>query len=115
MALAIAWFACNGYVVAIPLTDTQPFDLIVSKDGRLFRVQVKRTTYIYPRRGCYQLNLKTWGVRALNRGSRKAFDKGAVDILFVVTPAHKYLIPIEFVVANNTLRLTPKYDSFIVE
>ena len=38
---AIAYFTKNGYGVALPLTDSEDWDLIASKDGMLQKVQVK--------------------------------------------------------------------------
>lgn len=43
MALAIAYFGANGYTVSIPLNDTQWYDLIVEKDGKLQTIQCKFT------------------------------------------------------------------------
>ena len=43
MALAIAYFGCNGYTVSIPLNDTQWYDLIIEKDGVFQTVQCKAT------------------------------------------------------------------------
>lgn len=43
LALAIAYFGANGYSVSIPLNDTQWYDLIVEKDGKLYTVQCKAT------------------------------------------------------------------------
>lgn len=44
LGIAIAYFSRIGVDVAIPLTDTQRYDLIIEHDGRLERVQVKTTT-----------------------------------------------------------------------
>ena len=43
LSLAIAWFGLNGYTVNIPLNDTQWYDLVVEKDGKLYTVQCKFT------------------------------------------------------------------------
>lgn len=43
MALAIAYFGANGYTVSIPLNDTQWYDLIVEKEGKIQTVQCKAT------------------------------------------------------------------------
>ena len=41
LSMAIAYFGSNGYIVSIPLNDTQDYDLIVDKNGCVQRVQVK--------------------------------------------------------------------------
>lgn len=43
LSMAIAYFGSNGYVVSVPLNDTQDYDLVVDKDGKLQKVQVKGT------------------------------------------------------------------------
>lgn len=43
LALGIAYFGANGYVVNIPLNDTQWYDFVVEKDGQFLTVQCKAT------------------------------------------------------------------------
>ena len=43
ISLAIAYFTSVGYTVSIPLNDTQWYDLIIEKDGKLQTVQCKCT------------------------------------------------------------------------
>lgn len=38
---AIAYFTKNNYGIALPLTDSEDWDLIASKDGKLLKLQVK--------------------------------------------------------------------------
>ena len=57
LAIAISYFVCNGYTVSIPLNDTQDYDLVVEKDSKLYRVQVKGTTF-KTKFGVYQVALK---------------------------------------------------------
>lgn len=58
--MAIAYFSTNGYIVSIPLNDTQDYDLIVEKDNLLQKVQVKSTGCI-GKGGNYQVSLKSCG------------------------------------------------------
>lgn len=46
LSLAIAYFGSNGYTVSLPINDTQWYDLVVEKDGRLQTVQCKFTAGI---------------------------------------------------------------------
>ena len=34
LGIAIAYYTSNGYIVSIPLNDTQDYDLIVEKDNK---------------------------------------------------------------------------------
>ena len=43
LGMAIAYFSTNGYVVSIPLNDTQDYDLIIEKNNVIKTVQVKST------------------------------------------------------------------------
>ena len=43
LSLAIAYFGTNGYTVCLPINDTQWYDLIVEKDGKMSTVQCKFT------------------------------------------------------------------------
>ena len=41
LGIAIAYFTSHGYIVSIPLNDTQDYDLIVDKNNCIQKVQVK--------------------------------------------------------------------------
>ena len=60
LGMAIAYFSSNGYVVSIPLNDTQDYDLVIEKDGKLAKVQVKATG-CKTKNNIYQLSLKSCG------------------------------------------------------
>ncbi|MBP3907001.1 MAG: hypothetical protein J6D12_07810 [Peptostreptococcaceae bacterium] len=110
MALAIAYFGANGYTVSIPLNDTQDYDLIVDKDDKLLKVQVKFTGTKENER--YRVKLMTNG-RNKNYGTVK---DSSVDILFVVTSnKDTYLIPKEVITQVSNVRLTDIYDKYKVE
>ena len=60
LGMAIAYFTTNGYIVSIPLNDTQDYDLIIEKNGELRTVQVKATG-CKTASGTYQVALKSCG------------------------------------------------------
>ena len=82
IAIAIAYFSTNGYTVSIPLNDTQDYDLIIDKDNRLQRVQVK-TTGCKTKYGNYQVALKSCG--GTKGSTYKTVIDTNVDLLFIVT------------------------------
>jgi HJR/Mrr/RecB family endonuclease len=45
MCYAIAYFSKMGYTVNIPITDSQDYDLIIDREGKLLKVQVKTTKF----------------------------------------------------------------------
>ena len=52
LGIAIAYFSTNGYIVSIPLNDTQDYDLIVDKNNKVEKIQVKSTGCITRRKIC---------------------------------------------------------------
>ncbi len=114
LGAAIGWFTCNGYIVSIPLTDSQDYDLIVEKDDCLLRVQVKMTVYKC-RNIRYEANLSIKGGNHTKRGTIKPFDVTKVDYIFVTTGDFtQYLIPTAELTNRFHLILGIKYDKFIV-
>lgn len=114
LGLAIAWFACNGYRVSIPLTDSQDYDLVVEQSYKLFTVQV-RTTYHEKYAGIYQLDLRVSGGNRSGTGKIKYLNPDHVDYLFAVTDAgDQYLIPSNEIEARRSINLGEKYAQYKV-
>lgn len=82
---AIAYYVSKGYVVLLPINDTQSYDLAVDKlDGKgLQRVSVKTTQYQCGSGNYTALlgNLR----RKKDKCFCKYFDNSSVDIVFVYT------------------------------
>lgn len=102
LGVAIAWFTSKGHTVAIPLTDSQDYDLIVD-NGVLNRIQVKTTTY--KRSGHFIVDLRVKGGNKSGTGKIKRFDSTKVDVIFVITAeGTKYMIPsapIQYISLSN--------------
>lgn len=121
MAIAIAWLAKNGYHVAIPLTDSNDYDLIIDAGQRpdtgqrqFATVQV-RTTYYKTDVGNFQVTLKVTGGNRSGKGKTKYFRDSGVDFLFVVTDNHDmYFIPRVEIEAKVALTLCEKYKQYKV-
>lgn len=114
-ALAIGYFGSNGYIVSLPLNDTQHYDLIVDIDGEIKRVQVKYTSE-------KTQNNKSYRVRVISNSTvngkiQKSYTLKETnnDILFVVCEDKTmYLIPKEIVIVGDNLTLTNKFSKYIV-
>jgi len=115
MGAAIAWFSICGNTVALPLTDSQSYDLVVDVGKGLKRVQVKTTGHLDRGEGTpYSVQLCTKGG---NKSSSKVkkFCKEDSDYLFILTKAGDlYFIPTEIIKAEFTLSLSSKYDEYKV-
>jgi len=113
LGVAISYFTAEGYTVAIPLTDSQDYDLIVDIKNRLRKVQVKTCSY---KRRSYEANLSVKGGNRTSRGKIKRFDNTKCDYLFVVTKSsEKYLISSKKIVAKHNLVLGPKYNKYLIK
>ena len=112
LGIAIAYFACSGYIVSIPLNDTQDYDIVVEKNNQLYRVQVKGTSF-RTKYGIFQVALKSSG------GTKGKVYKTVVDtnveLLFIVTDEKsKYLIPVKDIRNTYTLNLGSEYDKYLL-
>ena len=112
LGMAIAYFSTNGYVVSIPLNDTQDYDLIIEKDNKIKTVQVKATS-CKTKNGSYQVALKSCG--GTKGKTYKTFIDTDVDCLFVVTDTKRlYYIPKDYIKNKSTLNICDRYEKFKV-
>ena len=110
LGIAIAYFSSNGYTVSIPLNDTQDYDLIVDKDNKLSKIQVKSTS-CKTKYGVYQVALKSCG--GTKGTTYKTLINTNIDKVFIVTDKlDMYLIPISSIKNKSTLNLCSKYEEF---
>ncbi len=115
MGLAIAWFASRGHTVCTPLTDSQPYDLVVDMGEGLQTVQVKTTTCKDKRRNQFAVNLRTMGGNRSGTGKVKKLDKDSLDYLFIFTEAaDQFLIPTTELRGTSGITLGPKYEQYRV-
>lgn len=111
--MAISYFASNDYTVAIPLNDTQDYDLIIEKNNILKTVQVKangcKTKY-----GIYQVALKSCG--GTKGSTYKTIIDTNVDFLFAFTEdKNMFLIPCDKIKNKSTLNLSNDYLEYKVD
>lgn len=108
MGYAIAFFSQRAYTVCIPLTDSQEFDLVVVKNGKTEKIQVKTTRY--KRNNNFVVDLTTnTRTKPLN------FDNKKVDKLFVlVDNGNQYLIPTNYIHTKTRITLGSNFDKYIV-
>jgi len=113
LGIAIAYLSRIGVDVAIPLTDTQRYDLIVVHDDGMERVQVKTTTT--KDHGSYVVHLRTIGGNK-SQVKVRLFDPTDYEWLFVVCgDATAYMIPTTEITTRYSLTLSRRYESFRLE
>lgn len=110
LSMAIAYFGSNGYIVSVPLNDTQDYDLIVDKDGVIQKVQVKGTT-TKGTDNSYSVNLRS--ISGTTRKAYKTVKDTNVDLLFCMCgDGTMYLIPICDVRNTSTINLSKHKSKF---
>lgn len=104
LSMGIAYFGANGYTVSIPLNDTQDYDLIIEKDGKLQTVQCKATGSI-TKYGNYQLTLTSSG--GTSGKKYKTVVETNVDLLFALRgDGIMYVIPVKEIKNIKSINLT---------
>ena len=109
---AIAYYMSKGYIVALPINDTQPYDLIVDKlDGNgLQRVSVKTTRFIEIKSYVVQLG-NTGGSSGNNK--IRFFDNNTSDLIFIFSISQeRWEIPSKHIEAKRSITLGEKYDKY---
>lgn len=112
LGIAIAYYTANGYVVSIPLNDTQDYDLIVEKDNKLKRIQVKATS-CKTKYSIYQVALKSCG-GTLGKTYKTLIDTNIEDIFIFTDELDMYIIPKEMIRNKTTINLCEKYKKYKV-
>lgn len=109
ISIAIGYFGSNGYVVSVPLNDTQDYDLIVDDGSTLKKVQVKSTGQF--RNGAHIVAL--FSVGGTNGKRYKTLKNTDVDLLFVLcSDGTMYLIPVSEINQVSSLNLRKKPSKF---
>lgn len=113
---AIAYFTMKGYDVALPLTDSADWDLIVETENGLQRVQVKTSSQFKPS-GNEVFSLSVQGGNQSWNGKRKIVSDQNYDLLFLhhLVSGKQMLIP--KIIANevrSSLTLCEKYSQYVV-
>jgi len=81
VAMAIAYYTREGYVVSVPLTDNARYDILIEKDSKVLRVQCKTTKYI--EKNAYVVQLRTSGGNQSWSHEVKKISSTEADLLFV--------------------------------
>lgn len=90
--VAIAFFLSDEYTVAIPISDSQSYDLIIEKDSRCLRVQVK-TCFKKNKHNTYNVELRTVSNTRGKKLDIRHLSKDDCNLVFIVDGDNKkYLI-----------------------
>jgi hypothetical protein len=109
---AIAYFTMKGYDVALPLTDSADWDLIVEIDNKLNRVQVKTSSQMRGTIGVVDAAVKG-GNQSFK--TKKNIQDQSWDLIFIhhLETQQQALIPKEVLTTSGQISLN-KYSDYIV-
>lgn len=112
---AIEYFTSHQIPVAIPLNDTQKYDLIADFNGGLQRISVKTSRYTRKDKR-YDVLLKNSGGASGNNKIR-IFDNSSCDYLFAYIGDNRcYLIPSNKIDVKHSIMLGgEKYSEYEVK
>ncbi len=115
VAKAIYIYTALGYIVSIPNTDNAKYDLIIEKNKKLNRVQIKTTSY-KTKYGVYQVMLKTCGGNQSWSGEISKINSNDVDLIFILTDTGTvYEFPSEILNGSSTVNLGKDKDLYKVK
>ena len=110
---AIEYFTSHSIPVAIPLNDTQKYDLIADFNGKLQRISVK-TSRATKNGISFEVQLRNTG-ESSGKNKIRLFEKDSCDYIFVYTINEEcYLIPSDIIEAQNSINVGPKYYDYLV-
>lgn len=113
LSKAIDYFTSHQIPIALPMNDTQKYDLIADFNGDLQRISVKTSRQL-TENGTYNVGLRNTGGSSGNTKVRP-FDNSSCDYLFILTGADKlYLIPSNIITAINSITVGKKYTEYEV-
>ena len=113
---AIAYFTMKGYDVALPLTDSADWDLIVEIDGELKRVQVKTSSQI-EESGIMKFNANVNGGNMSFNKAPKLIPDQKWDLLFLhhLVTGKQALIPKDALTTKGQVNIGgKKYSEFLL-
>ena len=110
---AISYFTSHGITVALPLNDTQGYDLIIDYNG-LQRVSVKTSRFTVNNGKTYNVLLKNCGGSS-GKSKTRYFDNRTCDYVFIYTAnGNLYLIPSKVITAKSGIHVGIKYNEYLV-
>lgn len=112
LGMAIAYYTSKGYIVSIPLNDTQDYDLIVERDNKLKIIQVKATS-CKTKYGVYQVALKSCGGTS-GKTYKTLIDTNIEEVFILTADLSMYSIPKEKIKNRATLNINEKCLSYKV-
>lgn len=113
LSKAIDYFTSHQITIALPLNDTQKYDLIADFNNKLQRISIK-TSRRKNKYNTYTIQLRNTGGSS-GHIKYRYFDKNDCDYIFVLTGDDKiYLIPTNIITSITSIDVGNKYSEYEV-
>ncbi len=110
---AVAYFLSQGYTVAIPMSDSQTYDLVIERKGRFNRVQCK-TSFKKNKNGSYQVELRTISNTRGKKLEIRKPSKDNFDVLFVTDgDGNMYTFPSSEIDGHGSISLAIRQQNVV--
>ena len=110
---AIAYFTSKGYDIALPLTDSADWDLIVEIENDLKRVQVKTSSQMKGDIAVVDASVKGGNKSS---SSKKKIQDQQWDLIFIhhLVTKQQALIPKDILTTSGQINLGKKYSDYLL-
>lgn len=109
-ARAVYEYTRLGWVVCKPLCDSAKYDLIVERDGKLKRVQVKTATK--KKNNTYEVGLRTTGGNQSFHTAKKREADDYDELFVLVDSGDCWIVPCDKLGSNSISVLSKKFDQY---
>ncbi len=114
LAKAISFFCSKHYIVSLPVSDNQPYDLIVDDGNKVSKVEIKTSTAV-SKKGDNVVTLKKCRHNK-TRNKITPISAKDCDLIFVYTSAGEtYLFPSDVLDNMHGITLSKKYTQYRAE
>lgn len=112
LGYAISYYMSKGYVVLLPINDTQPYDLCVDKNDNKGIQKVSIKTCRFKRNQYFNVSIDNTGGSS-GKTRIKIFNKDTADILFVYTISNEaWEIPTNIITKKHEITLNKNFIDY---
>jgi hypothetical protein len=104
--MCISYLTQKGFIIFLPLNDSQKYDLIFDDNVRLNKVQVKTTSQV--RNGNFIVKLESY-----SKNFEQLFDNSEVDFVYILCEnGNSYMIPSVEINSKRQLSLNKRFENW---
>ena len=115
VAAAMLYYSIHRFSVSVPSTEHSKYDLIIEKEGKIQRVQVKTSNY--KPNDKYLVQLRTNGGNQSTKTKITRLSKKEIDLVFILCgDGNIYELPIDLVDGKSEVSISSeKYNAYLMD